>query len=166
MAEQKENNEVNQSVEPGTSPPQERKPSRISQFFVAISERPFLAVMTVVLLIVIGIFYRKDVYLEDNLVYAFERIEELEKQLENSNDLSGYTRVAVIAFEPTIKSWQKYDPTGQQIRVLLDRTIRAYNEAGYVIIDSDSVVGGLGGAKFINLSPSEFLDEDGNMKAN
>ncbi|KJG37630.1 hypothetical protein UA32_11715 [Photobacterium angustum] len=99
---------------------------------------PFL---NVVFLIAVVFLYMKQEDLKDSLLYAHSLIEK--------ND----TKLAVIAFEPTVEAWNEIDPTGQSVRKILDKTIKAYNNAGYIIIDSQSVIGGTGNARFIDLMP-------------
>lgn len=98
-------------------------------------------ILSVVLLVAVVFLYIEQTRLKESLIYTHSLI--------GKND----TKIAVIAFKPTIEAWNKIDPTGQSVRAMLDKTIKAYNDAGYIIIDSESVIGGTGNARFIDLMP-------------
>ena len=62
-------------------------------------------------------------------------------------------KIAVISFDATVDSWAKVDPTGKLGRTAISKTVELYNSKGYLILDADSVIGDVGFAEFINVTP-------------
>lgn len=110
----------------------------------------WLSIYAFTLTLIVGYQGFEQHNLKTSLIYAHKLI--------NNND-DANLKVAVIAFKPTIDAWHKVDPTGKTVRKLLNKTIEAYNSAGYVILDSEMIVGGVGNAKFIDLSPEAVKNE-------
>lgn len=83
-------------------------------------------------------------------------------QDEMSQDLDTTPKIAVISFDATVDSWAKLDPSGKLGRTAISKTVELYNSKGYLILDADAIIGDVGFAEFINVTPEAIKANRGN----
>ncbi|AIW22722.1 hypothetical protein F0267_01150 [Vibrio coralliilyticus] len=70
-------------------------------------------------------------------------------------------KIAVISFDDTVESWAKIDPSGNLGRRAISKTVELYNGKGYLILDADAIIGDVGFAEFINVTPEAIKAKRG-----
>lgn len=88
-------------------------------------------------------------------VYQQKRIDGLQMAISSvmSKEVDTTPKIAVISFDDTVSSWAEIDPSGNLGRRAISKTVELYNSKGYLIIDADAIIGDVGFAEFINVTP-------------
>lgn len=76
-----------------------------------------------------------------------------------SQEVNVNPKIAVISFDDTVDSWAKLDPTGNLGRKAIGKSVELYNSKGYLILDADAIIGGVGFAEFINVTPEAIKNQ-------
>ncbi|MUJ20380.1 hypothetical protein [Aliivibrio fischeri] len=77
----------------------------------------------------------------------------------NKLNKEGDHKIAVLPLRATIKAWSAADPSGRLAMQAIDKTINVYKDAGYLILDGDSLVGGPAWAELISITPQDLDSE-------
>lgn len=88
-------------------------------------------------------------------VYQQKQISGLQVAVQDlmSQEIDTTPKIAVISFDDTVDSWAKVDPSGNLGRRAISKTVELYNGKGYLILDADAIIGDVGFAEFINVTP-------------
>ncbi|AZL83391.1 hypothetical protein EIJ81_00560 (plasmid) [Aliivibrio salmonicida] len=77
----------------------------------------------------------------------------------NAFNKKNENKIAVLPLRATIEAWSKTDPSGITAMKAIDKTINVYKDAGYLILDGDSLVGGPAWAELISITPQDLESE-------
>lgn len=88
-------------------------------------------------------------------VYQQKQIDGLQAAVSDvmSQEIDTTPRIAVISFDDTVDSWAKIDASGNLGRKAISKAVELYNSKGYLILDADAIIGDVGFAEFINVTP-------------
>ncbi len=109
-----------------------------------------IATILCVLLILFAVYQQKQV---DGLQVAISSV--------MSKEVDKTPKIAVISFDDTVSSWAEIDPSGNLGRRAISKTVELYNGKGYLILDANAIIGDVGFAEFINVTPEAVKTKRG-----